>query len=143
MAKTELFKIFGFKQLIVALGAYPVERGVSDMGAIKSTLRFLKEGSKVLIFPHGHRFIGGGEAEAMKAGAALLAFHSGAPLLPVYLSEGRKCFINRIDVVFGAPFLAEKQSGVKTSEQHAAVAERLQREIYALKARIRKGKKNA
>jgi 1-acyl-sn-glycerol-3-phosphate acyltransferase len=38
MAKQELFNKFGLKQLITALGAYPVERGASDMGAIRTTL---------------------------------------------------------------------------------------------------------
>ncbi|MDR0325604.1 MAG: 1-acyl-sn-glycerol-3-phosphate acyltransferase [Oscillospiraceae bacterium] len=133
MAKMELFKIFGLKQLITALGAYPVERGVSDMSAIRKTLDILKSKNKVLIFPQGSRIINDAEAAAMKNGAAMLAFRSGAPLLPVYLSVGRKVFINKIQVAFGKPFLAEKQPGGKSSEQYAELAERLRREIYALK----------
>jgi 1-acyl-sn-glycerol-3-phosphate acyltransferase len=133
MAKLELFKIFGLKQLITALGAYPVERGASDMGAIRTTLDILKRGEKVLIFPQGTRIIGDDEAAAMKNGAAMLAFRSGAPLVPAYLSVGRKVFINKIHMVFGKPFIAEKQPGGKSSEQYEAIAGRLRREIYALK----------
>jgi 1-acyl-sn-glycerol-3-phosphate acyltransferase len=133
MAKKELFKIFGLKQIITALGAYPVDRGASDMSAIRKTLDILKRGQNVLIFPHGHRFTDGGEANAMKNGAAMMAFHSGAPLLPAYLTVGRKVFINKIQVVFGKPFYAVKQPGMKSSEQYAAIGERLKEEIYALK----------
>ena len=133
MGKMELFKIFGLKQLITALGAYPVERGVSDMAAIRTTLDILKAGDKVLIFPQGHRILEDGEAAAMKNGAAMLAFRSGAPLLPAYLSVGRKVFVNKIQIVFGKPFFAEKQPGGRSSEQYAALAGRLRQEIYALK----------
>jgi 1-acyl-sn-glycerol-3-phosphate acyltransferase len=133
MGKAELFRIFGLKQIITALGAYPVHRGVSDMAAIRTSLEILKKGQNVLIFPQGHRFADGGEEKAMKNGAAMLAFHSGAPLLPVYLSVGRKLFINKIRVVFGNPFYAKKEPGVKSSVQYAALAERLKEEIYALK----------
>lgn len=141
MGKAELFKIFGLKQLITWLGAYPVERGASDLGAIKATLKYLREGRKVMIFPQGHRIVGDDEAAAMKAGAAMLASHSNAPLLPVYLSVGRKCFIDRIEVIFGKPFFAEKTSGGNRSEQHAALAERLRQEIFALKSQAI-GKRN-
>lgn len=133
MAKIELFKIFGLKQLIVALGAYPVERGASDMSAIRTTLEILKKEEKVLIFPQGTRVIGDDERAALKSGAAMLAFRSGAPLLPAYLSVGRKVFSDRIQVVFGKPFYAEKEKGGKSSEQYEVIAGRLRREIYALK----------
>jgi 1-acyl-sn-glycerol-3-phosphate acyltransferase len=133
MAKMELFKIFGLKQLITALGAFPVERGVGDMAAIRTTLDILKGGQKVLVFPQGRRIANDDEDAAMKNGAAMLAFRSGAPLLPTHLSVGRKVFFNKIQIVFGKPFYAEKQPGVKNSEQYAALIERLRQEIYALK----------
>ncbi len=136
MAKAELFKIFGFGRLIRKLGAFPVERGASDMAAIKTSLKTLKEGGKVLIFPHGRRILGDGEAEAMKAGAAMLAFRSGMPLLPVYVTPGRKCFINRIEVIFGKPFFAEKTDGSR-ADQYAALSDRLHREIYSLKSQTK------
>ncbi len=41
MAKAELFKKPVFGGLIRFLGAFPVERGTSDLGAIKHTLRLL------------------------------------------------------------------------------------------------------
>ena len=133
MAKSELFRFFGLRWLITALGAYPVDRGASDMAAIRTTLDILKRDEKVLIFPQGTRTVGDDEGAAMKNGAAMLAFRSGAPLLPAYLSVGRKVFLNRIELVFGKPFRAEKLPG-KSSEQYEAIARRLRDEIYALKS---------
>jgi len=63
----------------------------------------------------------------------MLAFHSGAPLLPAYLTAGRRVFFDKIQVVFGKPFNVEQKPGVKSSELYAALAERLKEEIYALK----------
>jgi 1-acyl-sn-glycerol-3-phosphate acyltransferase len=133
MAKKELFKRFPLKQLITFLGAFPVDRGASDMTAIRTSLDILKDGQKLLIFPQGTRVLSDDEAAAMKNGASMLAFRSGAPLLPAYLTVGRKVFFNRIIVVFGKPFNAEKQPGVKSSELYASLAGRLRQEIYALK----------
>ncbi|MDR1693124.1 MAG: 1-acyl-sn-glycerol-3-phosphate acyltransferase, partial [Oscillospiraceae bacterium] len=114
MAKAELFKIFGFQWLITKLGAYPVERGASDMTAIKTTLSVLREGRKVLIFPQGRRVLRDGENVPLKDGAAMLAAHSDKPLLPVYLTPGRKPIVNKIELVFGKPFSVQKgeRSGV-------------------------------
>jgi 1-acyl-sn-glycerol-3-phosphate acyltransferase len=133
IAKAELFKVFLLGRIISALGAYPVDRGKSDMAAIRTSLEILKQGKKLLIFPHGHRFTDGGEESAMKNGAAMLAFYSNAPLVPSYLSVGRKVFISKITVVFGKPFVAEKQEGLKSKENYKLLAEKLRNEIYALK----------
>ncbi|MCL1807649.1 MAG: 1-acyl-sn-glycerol-3-phosphate acyltransferase [Oscillospiraceae bacterium] len=141
MAKIELFKIFGLKQLITALGAYPVERGASDMAAIRTTLDILKGGQKVLIFPQGRRIVNDDEGAALKNGAAMLAVRSRAPLLPIYLSVGRKVFFNRIEAVVGKPFTAEKQPGIKSAEQYEAIGEQIRQGIYTLKPPDKRKKK--
>ncbi|MBQ1250627.1 MAG: 1-acyl-sn-glycerol-3-phosphate acyltransferase, partial [Clostridia bacterium] len=55
MAKEELFKIPGFSWLIRQLGAYPVARGNNDIAAVKFSLKALKDGLKLIIFPEGTR----------------------------------------------------------------------------------------
>ena len=44
MAKKELFQIKLLGPLISALGAFPVDRGRADIGAIKPSLKAVKEG---------------------------------------------------------------------------------------------------
>src|SRR5579875_1646971 len=55
MTKVELFQYWGLAPLIRALHAYPVKRGKPDRRALVETLRILKRGGIVLIFPEGHR----------------------------------------------------------------------------------------
>lgn len=55
IAKAELFRYGLFTKLIRRLGAFPVERGTADVGAIKTALNFLNEGRAVIIFIEGTR----------------------------------------------------------------------------------------
>ena len=101
MAKKELFqgnKLFAW--LIAALGAFPVDREGADITAIKTALSSVKAGQKLIIFPQGTR--GAAEGETKK-GAAMLAVKSRAPILPMYITEG-KGFRCRATVVIGEAF---------------------------------------
>ena len=84
MAKQELFRVPLLAPLIRALGAYPVQRGQSDRGALETALEQLRQGGATLIFLDGTRQASG-RVERPQLGAALLAAESGAPLLPVAL----------------------------------------------------------
>lgn len=124
MAKKELFEKGGlFSRLITWLGAFPVSRGDADISAIKTALKSVKDGRKLIIFPQGTR--GAGEGEA-KAGAAMLAARTKAPILPVYITENKKRF-SRVHIIIGKPFLPEAGS-----RDYAAIAEDILRRIYAL-----------
>lgn len=86
MAKKELFKIPGLSALIRMLGAFPVDRGGNDVGAIKRAVEMLKEGKCVGIFPQGTRHPGvPPRGTPVKNGAALIATRAGADMLPVYI----------------------------------------------------------
>lgn len=83
-AKAELFKIPGLKQLITALGAYPIKRGQSDVGAIKKTIALLSDGEMVGVYPQGHRFPGVHPSTTEpKNGVGLFAYRSKVRVLPV------------------------------------------------------------
>lgn len=55
MAKQELFKPFGLRQLITWAGAFPVNRGKMDRSAIKHGQCVLQEGIGLGIYPEGTR----------------------------------------------------------------------------------------
>ena len=55
MAKKELFKIPILSSLLRSLGAFPIDRGGSDVGAIKLAVKQVAEGKCVGVFPQGHR----------------------------------------------------------------------------------------
>lgn len=130
MAKKELFQIKLLGPLISALGAFPVDRGTADIGAIKTSLKAVKEGKKLLIFPEGGtKHKAGDEA---KVGAAMIAARTGAPIVPIYISENKK-FRSKVYVVFGDAYMPEK---TKSKDGYRAIADDMMRRIYALKETI-------
>ena len=88
MAKKELFKIPLLSGLIRMLGAFPIDRGGSDVGAIKNAVSLVKEGRCMGIFPQGHRYPGKNPREtATKNGAALICTRAEADVVPVYIMK--------------------------------------------------------
>jgi len=86
MAKAELMKIPGLKQLITALGAYSVDRGGSDVMAIKKTITMLKEGESIIMFPQGTRYKGiDPKTTKVKFGCAMIAAKANVPVLPIFI----------------------------------------------------------
>src|SRR5690606_35269060 len=96
MAKVELFSTPLSAAFMRGLGAFPVDRSRSDVGAIKEALRRLRAGRAIGVFIQGTR--NAGDAEALD-GAAYLALAAGAPIAPAAVwREGRS-----FRVAFGEP----------------------------------------
>lgn len=127
MAKKELFEKRWLAWLISALGAFPVDRGGADITAIKTALGCVKAGCKLIIFPQGTRNAAEGET---KKGAAMLAVKTRAPILPVYISEG-KGFRCHARVVIGKSFTPDPKE-----KDYGVIAEDILHRIYALKEEI-------
>ena len=107
MAKVELFAIPVLGPTIAALGAYPVDRGKGDVAAIRTSLRELRAGHAIGIFPEGTRRRQ--EDAPAHTGVALLASLSGAPVVPCYVRGGdRAKRLGKIIVSFGEPLRFEK-----------------------------------
>ena len=106
MAKKELFRIPLLAQLIRALGAFPVDRGGSDVSSIRKSIAMINGGEMVTMFPQGHRRCGvPARGSEVKSGAGLLAYRTGAPVLPVYIGTAKyqvKPF-RRTDIIIGKP----------------------------------------
>lgn len=84
MAWEKLFVVPGLGGLIRNLGAYPVKLKSADKGAVTETLRILKHGERVLIFPEGERSWDGNLSEFEK-GVGRVALSTGAMLVPTVL----------------------------------------------------------
>ncbi len=108
MSKKELFKIPVLSWLLRGLGAYPVDRGGSDVGAIKHAISLLNEGNCVGIFPQGTRQPGKKPrtcADKVKNGASMIAARAEADILPVHIYRkgySNKAFCRTV-VVIGKP----------------------------------------
>lgn len=62
--------------------AIPIDRDKPDASSLKATIRLLREGKKVLIFPEGTRSLDG-KLQKAEAGVGLFIAKGGAPVLPV------------------------------------------------------------
>ena len=93
MAKKELFEIPLLAPLIRLLGAFPIDRGGNDVGAIKGAVNLVEEGKCLGIFPQGHRYPGvDPRTTRTKNGMALIATRAGADIVPVYIWRKKNKF---------------------------------------------------
>jgi len=132
MAKVELSKIPVISKLLSPFLIF-VNRGKSDMGAIKATIEHAKAGGKVIIFPEGQR-VDENEDVAAKTGVIMMAIKSEAPIVPVFISEGRKLpyFIKRVKVSFGEPYQVVRDKSVPTAEAYRLAVGELMTKIKKL-----------
>lgn len=135
MAKKELFAMPVLKQILPLVNAFPVDRQAGGTAAIRASLRMLKEGRCVGIFPEGGRNVSGTNEE--KAGAAFLAAASGAPVVPAAIVGTRKLRpFGRVTVVFGDPMRVERNRQSDGDDLEKGAAEIMQR-IRALEESTR------
>lgn len=130
MAKAELMRVPVVGWLLRRVGVFGVERGSADIAAVKTSLRYLKEGRKLLMFPEGTR-VSEGESVEAKTGAAMFATRVGVPIVPVYIAARKRLFRpNRVAI--GQPFLPQTAEKKATSEELHAIAGDLMERIRGL-----------
>lgn len=134
MAKAELMKVPVLGFLLKKAGVIGIKRGKSDVAAIKESMRVLKSGEKLLLFPEGTR-VKEGESGVAHSGAAMLATRTGVPILPVYISPNKKWF-RTTRVIFGQPFIPGFEGKRPTSEDYERISEDLMVRIKALGGEI-------
>jgi 1-acyl-sn-glycerol-3-phosphate acyltransferase len=127
MGKAELFKNPIVKWVLEHCGAFAVNRGENDLGAIKTAMKYLKSGEKVFIFPEGTR-VSEDDAVSAKTGAVRLAGKLGVPIVPLYIPR-KKIRFKRDSVIIGKPFYVEKV----TKENATQLSDQLMDQINHLK----------
>lgn len=110
LTKAEMF-VGAMGRFLHGTGQIPVDRFAPDPTAIKTSLRVLRAGGVVGIFPEGAR--GPGELDVFQRGAAYLALATGAPVATVIFfgtrepgadSHSRPSRQSPVDMVFGPPW---------------------------------------
>jgi len=136
MAKAELFRVPVLRHLVRWLGAYPVSRGKGDVGAIKRTIKLLENGYSVGMFPQGTRCAGKDPRECrVKTGAAMIAAHAGAQILPVHIKMKNYTWklFRRVTVVIGEPIPFERFAyDSEKAGEYARISEAVYAEICSL-----------
>ena len=82
LTKVEMFKGF-MGWFLTMVGQIKLDRFNTDPAAVRASLRVLRDGGTVGIFPEGSR--GAGDLELFHRGAAYLAMVTGAPIVPVIM----------------------------------------------------------
>ena len=132
MSKKELFKNKIVAYFLKSLGAFPVNRGKGDIGAIKTGMTILNQGQVLMIFPEGKR-LKKGESVPAKPGVALFATHNRVPVIPI-LIDGDFGFMKKITVIFGKPICFDEYYDQKLkSEQLTELSQNILDTVYALK----------
>ncbi len=140
MVKKELFQPpFSFLgYLIGKFGNFPVHRGHFDRKALRQAKEILTDNLALVIFPEGMRSRNGRLQRAFP-GPALIAFHSGALILPVGITgtekiKGGGWIVTRprITVNIGVPFHLPSISGKLTRTETTEYTEIIMKHIATL-----------
>lgn len=128
MAKEELFRNGILRWLLKKVGGFPVKRGGNDLAAMKTSLKVLSNGDRLLVFPEGTRVEKEGDTDA-KGGITMMATRTGVPIVPIYCG-GKKKLFHRYTIVFGEPYTPVIEGRRPTQEENHQIAEEVLRRIY-------------
>lgn len=108
MAKKELFRLSFLSNLVTFFNAFPVRRDTTDRYAFDTSIKILKKGNLLVLFPEGTRSVDGIIQEG-KRGIGLISLLSGSDILPVAISgtnriirkPHKRIFFPRIKMIVG------------------------------------------
>lgn len=143
MGKEEFFEIHPVISRMAAwVGAYPIKRNTADMTAVKRTIRMLKRGELVGIFPEGTRIRFAGQEVINHQGIALIAIMADVPVIPVHLwgtekicPEGKRFFRTpKISLRFGQPLRINDEpfASLPKDQRQQAFTDEVMRRVYEL-----------
>lgn len=132
VARETLFRFWPFRWLIESLDAIPIDREGMGLGGLKETLKRLKRGEVVLIFPEGTR-TSDGQVAPLKPGFSALAKRARVPLVPVAIVGAFAAWPrwrrfparSTVQIHFGEPLLPEDYEQLDDRALVAAVEAQL------------------
>jgi 1-acyl-sn-glycerol-3-phosphate acyltransferase len=131
VARSTLF-FFPLGPFIRSCGAFPIQRDGIGAQGLKETLRRLKSGGIVTLFPEGTR-TADGELGDLKSGIALLAAKARVPILPAAIAGTFEAWprsrpfpsSHPIHVHFGRPIPSEQVKSLPPEELNALIRDRI------------------
>ncbi|HXM01251.1 MAG TPA: lysophospholipid acyltransferase family protein [Chthoniobacterales bacterium] len=139
LARKTLFEKPVLGPLLPRINCIPVDRDRGDVGAVRTLLRLLKEGKRVVVFPEGTRSKDG-NLQPARAGLGLIIAKSLAPVVPVRVfgsyaalpRSGRIHFVP-ITLVVGKPiFFTKEDLGTDERLAYQTLSDRVMSAIAAL-----------
>lgn len=124
-----------------AWNSIPVDQERPDMTSLKTIIKLLKEGRRVLVFPEGERSYDGSLGKA-QPGVGLIAVKAGVPIQPIRIRGAREALprgsgrirLTRIQLSIGPAFCLteEELAEAKGKDGYQRIADRIMDSIGAL-----------
>lgn len=130
LAKEELTKNKFLAFLGWVFESILVKRDSKDVAALKESLKVLKNGDCLALFPEGTRN-GIAKGEKVKDGAAFFAVRSGAPVIPCGIKGGEKGN-KKVTITYGKPLDFSKYKGSKDKEVLDKITDEIMSNILEL-----------
>ena len=130
LAKEELTKNKFLAFLGYVFDAILVKRDSKEVIALKESLKTLKNGDCLALFPEGTRN-GIAKGEKVKDGAAFFALRSGAPVIPCGIKGGEKGN-RKVIITYGKPLDFSEYKGSKDKDALDKVTEEIMKNILEL-----------
>lgn len=132
MARSTLFKNPVFSKFISSVNAMPIKRGTADTAAMKESVRRLKNGRQIVIFPEGTRSKDGKIAKFLP-GMALLSQRAATWTLPAVIDGAFDAWprsqkipsMKKVYVAYGEPIHRDEARKYKSAEFVKMLRERL------------------
>jgi 1-acyl-sn-glycerol-3-phosphate acyltransferase len=132
--------------LIRSVGGFPIQREGMGASGLKETLRRLRAGGIVTLFPEGTRSRDG-RLGPLKPGLAVLVSRAGVPVVPVGLAgtfeiwprTRRLPVPHPIWIHYGPPIFPQDLSGLATEAVTMLIQERLRESCVEARRRLHRG----
>ncbi len=142
IARETLFDFRPFGWILKSVGGIPIDRDGFGLRGIKESLKLLKKGEMVLIFPEGTR-MRDGEIGLFRPGFTTLAARSNAAILPVAIDGAFRVWprsrkfpgLGKIRVRYGKPIPNAEIAGRDEREVLAEVERRVRECLEQLRCR--------
>lgn len=130
MAKTELWENGFLHWFCNKCRCIPVSRDGSgtDVKAIMQSMKYLKSGENILIYPEGTRNKENVDMLPFKGGFAAIAIKTRTPIVPI-VQSGKPRLFRKSHVFYGAPIEFPEYYGKKLTEEEIAECEKRVRDI--------------
>ena len=142
LARKTLFKGALMNWVLPRVHAVPVDQEKSDLASLRESIRLVKEGKKLLLFPEGHRSKDGKPQPALR-GVGLLIAKTEVPVIPVRVFGTFEVYpihakmprlYGKLRVVFGEPLRFSAQDiAARGKEGTAEISNRVMEVISALR----------
>jgi 1-acyl-sn-glycerol-3-phosphate acyltransferase len=142
LARATLFKFAPFARFIYSVGAFPLDREGVGLAGIKESLKRLKRGEILLLFPEGTR-TPDGEIHPFKSGFTTLAVRSKSAILPIAIEGAYRAWPKKsgfprprvINIHYGQPIPFQEYENMEEQELVALVESRVRECLAELRTR--------